>query len=192
MFNFIDTTEHFIFDSAKKVLSKLNTGIFKSPATAALSTPVNTALQGINQYQSVNQYDPKTIEAAKGAIKHMETRGEKDPYSFSQPSSESNKYGDALGAYQVTEARLNENSKRFLGKEVSKDEFLKNPELQDKFAESEIKFLLDRNFKMNSLFASHRGGWSDMSSKEIARIREERKDYMTKAMKKYQELLSLN
>lgn len=181
MFNIIDTTEHFIFDPIKKVLSKIS-----AKPTVAMPEPQENP---INTYQSIKQYPQKEIESAKQAIKYMETRGEKNPYSFSQPSGVK-ELGEAMGAYQITEAKLKENAKKFLGRNVSKQEFLNNPELQDKFVESEIKYLKDNNFKIDSLFSAHRGGWSDMSRQATINRNNKYKEYMNQATQKYNEILN--
>jgi hypothetical protein len=61
-----------------------------------------------------------------GAIKSIESGGKYDIVGPTHP-----KYGRALGAYQVMEANLPEWSKAALGREVSANEFLANPKVQD-------------------------------------------------------------
>ena len=61
-----------------------------------------------------------------GAIKSIESGGKYDIVGPTHP-----RYGRALGAYQVMEANLPEWSKAALGREVSADEFLANPKVQD-------------------------------------------------------------
>ena len=146
--------------------------------------------QSVVGYQSEGEYEQEEVDRIRNTIKYMETRGEAArgegmDYSFSQPSG-IKEFGDALGAYQITEAKLRENSRRFLGKNVTKDEFLNNPELQDKYIESQIKFLLDRGFKTNSLFAAHRGGWSDLRRAATMERNKKYQQYVNEAMEQYQ------
>ncbi len=186
MFDIVDTTEHFIFDPIKKVLSKLSMKPTPVPAQQLQKNPIIT-------YQSKNQYPQEQIEAAKQAIKYMETRGEaakgtgKD-YSFYRYSGDPT-LGDALGAYQITETTLKDNAKKFLGRNVSRQEFLNKPEMQDKFYESEHKYLRDMGYKIDSLFAAHKGGWGHMDTPSVKSMKEKNKGYMTEAMKKYNEFL---
>jgi hypothetical protein len=53
------------------------------------------------------------------------------------------------------------------------------------FIDAQTKFLRDRNFKIDTLFATHRGGWSDMTTPKIMKIKKERKNYMDEAMEQY-------
>ncbi len=177
MFNFLGATQYLTFNPVNKLLSTFNKNEVKKE-----DIPVK-------EYQSQNEHDINDISAIKDTIKYMESRGEQDPYSFSQPSG-IKELGDALGAYQITEAKLRENAKRFLGKSVSKDEFLNNPELQDKYIESEIKYLLDSGFKVNSLFSAHRGGWSDLRRSATEARNKKYQQYMNEATQKYKEFLN--
>jgi len=175
----------FLKQAGTKVASSIGS-IFSGKETAqAQGSTMGDMMQA--GYQSKNEYPDTTINNIKNTIKYMESRGEKAPYSFSQYSGDPD-LGDALGAYQITEAKLDENAKRFLGKDVSREEFLKNPKLQDKFVESEIKYLLDNKFKTNSLFSAHRGGWSDMTTPATKARNQKYNQYMTEATQKYNEL----
>jgi hypothetical protein len=185
MFNFINATKYLEFDPIQKVLKASN---LYNPEVVK---PEESA--PIVGYQSEEKYDQKEINRIKETIKYMESRGEGakgegQDYSFSQPSG-IEAFGDALGAYQITEAKLRENSRRFLGKNITKDEFLNNPELQDKYIESQIKFLLDRGFKTNSLFSAHRGGWSNLSRNATMERNKKYQQYMNEAMEKYNSIL---
>jgi hypothetical protein len=137
--------------------------------------------------------DPET-EKIRRVIKYMESRGYTDPnetedgaYKAINPASKEN-YGDALGAYQIKEATLSDNAMRFLGKRVTKDEFLNSPELQDQFIRAEIKYLQDAGYKTNSLFAAHHGGWSDQTRNATINRNTKYEKYMNDAMKQYDSL----
>jgi len=171
MFNIKDTTQRLIFDPIRKTLN---------PIVVPPMEPTG--------YKSKGNYPEKMVSSIRDSIRYMESRGEKNPYSFYQHSG-IDELGDALGAYQITEAKLNELSQKFLGRKVNRDEFLKDPSLQDRYVESQIKYLLDNNFKVNSLFTAHRGGWSDMSRQATIKRNSKYKQYMDEATKKYKELI---
>lgn len=63
------------------------------------------------------------------------------------------KYGRALGKYQVMEAFLPDWSKQYLGRLVSRDEFLKSPKLQEQWADA----------RFTDLFGKY-GNWEDVAS----------------------------
>lgn len=165
----------------------------KSLDTSSLMSPMTDSSVG---YKSTGDYTPKwtggmqvdKVKSIKEAIKYNESRGEEIPYSFYQPSGDKN-IGDVLGAYQISEAKLKENAKRFLGKDVTRQEFLANPSLQEKFVESEIKFLLDNNFSVESILGAHRGGWSDMSRQATVQRNNKYKDYISSGMPVYNQSL---
>jgi len=132
------------------------------------------------------QLDPE-VEKIRQTIKYMESRGEKDPYNAFNYASEKN-YGSAIGAYQIKEATLKDNSMKFLGKKVTPDEFKKSPELQDQFVRAEIKYLQKAGYKTNSLFAAHHGGWSDQTRNATIKRNTQYEVYMDEAMKYYDSL----
>lgn len=123
--------------------------------------------------------------AIKRAIAFAETGGVKGNRNLvSQPSGR-NELGNDNGKYQVTDETLRVNSKRFLGRQVSREEFLRNPELQEMFMENEIKFLAETyGWGPEEIIAAHRGGFSKPD--EIDRIRKEKGKYVENAMKYYQ------
>lgn len=129
------------------------------------------------------------VEALKRAV-FLNEAAKKDPYGFKQPSGKK-EYGDALGAYQITEARLKEKSKSFLGKVVSPKEFLASKELQEKFMDEEIKFLIgEKGYSIREFFAAHRGGFSDLRKKKD--ILNQRKNYADAATTNYLNYLNEN
>lgn len=119
------------------------------------------------------------------SIKYLETRGKKNQYSFFQPSSKKNSFGDALGAYQVTEAELRERSKQFMDRDINREEFLSNPKLQDEFMLNKTLFLQSQGFKPEDILASHRGGFSDRSEIAKAKRLQERKQYVKEGMQQF-------
>lgn len=85
---------------------------------AAGSTPSPAAMGGASAEPDGSPY--------ASAIKSVESGGKYDIVGPTHP-----KYGRALGAYQVMEANLPGWSKAALGREVSPDEFLASPKVQD-------------------------------------------------------------
>lgn len=57
----------------------------------------------------------------------------------------------AIGKYQIMEQNIPEWSKEILGREVSRDEFYKNPELQDKIAKGKIAKYLSQGYSINDI-----------------------------------------
>jgi hypothetical protein len=109
------------------------------------------------------------FEEIKNDIAHRETgivQGNK--YSFSR----TNKNGsEDLGKYQVNTDTLKTYSKKFLGKEVSKEEFLSDPNLQEKFFAKAIMHLVKLGVKnYDTLLALWHKGWGDISSKRIKEL----------------------
>lgn len=131
--------------------------------------------------------DKRSMDAIKSAISFNESSKTGDPYKFRKQSG-IKKYGEDLGKYQITTAKLNENSKRFLGRQVSPDEFINNPKLQEKFIESEINFLLNKSYTLPQIFAAHRSGWSDFGEKQEKVYN--RKKYVDSAINHYIKVLS--
>lgn len=72
--------------------------------------------------------DPELLAAYRRAISNIESKGS-GGYAAIGPTHP--KYGRALGAYQVMESNLPGWSRDALGREVSADQFLGSPELQD-------------------------------------------------------------
>lgn len=103
--------------------------------------------------------DPR-IPSLQFAIGKNETRGEKDPHSFSRPSG-SKVLGDALGKYQVTEGELATYAERFLGRPTTRTEFLSNPDMQERYMRSKLQFLTSKGLDDEQVLAAHRGGFAD-------------------------------
>ncbi len=77
-----------------------------------------------------------------------------------------------LGKYQVNEKTLASESKRFLGRVVSPEEFKKSPELQEKFFEKAYDHLKSLGVKkLDTFLALWHGGWGDISTKRILELK---------------------
>lgn len=120
-----------------------------------------------------------TLEIMK-AIENNESTAIGDKYTFHKFSGDK-RYGDDLGKYQITSARLREKSKDFIGRKVSDKEFLASPYLQELFIEKQIRWLADRGLSPKEILAVHRNGWGDLSREAIDKAMELRKSYVDKA-----------
>ncbi|MFC7664019.1 hypothetical protein ACFQWF_16680 [Methylorubrum suomiense] len=99
---------------------------------AAQSAPTGSSLPTFAQGTDIGRY--------ASAIQSNESGGK---YGIVGPTHP--KYGRALGAYQVMESNLPAWSREALGREVSADEFLRSPQIQDaifekKFGQSVAKY----------------------------------------------------
>lgn len=169
MFNIINTTENLEFDPINYISKP-----YKKPVEPEVVL------------------DPE-VEKIRRVIKYMESRGEANKglnvdYSFSKPSGnpkDPNYLGLALGAYQITEARLREKGKSFLGKKVTKDEFLASPALQDQFMRGQISWQKKMGMLLDSIFATHRGGWGKLTRKDMIDRKTQYEQYVKEAMAQY-------
>ena len=123
----------------------------------------------------VNPYVAKDVNTNKvlSVIRHQESRGEKQPYSFSQSSGKKTQ-GKALGAYQVTEGELKTYAKKYLGRDVTPKEFLESPKLQDTYMTNKIqRFQNEFGMNLNEIFGAHRGGINGRNDKEYSKYVDE-------------------
>lgn len=110
----------------------------KQPAATALNQPLNpiTNLPEVTPETVTNAPLPQgnlTVNQIMEAIGKLESRGN---YSATGPKTKS---GDvALGKYQVMRSNIPSWSRAALGYEVTPDQFLNNPELQDKIAQYQM------------------------------------------------------
>lgn len=103
---------------------------------------------------SNKSYSPTEIRQAIGMA---ESRGEKNPYQFSRFSGK-NELGNALGKYQVTEGELKSYAKRYLGKDVTSQEFLTNPKFQDDYINNKVADQQKQGIGLDDIISNHRGG----------------------------------
>lgn len=93
-----------------------------------------------------------SIDAYLRAIKAKESTNN---YSVLGPTHP--KYGRALGAYQVMESNLPSWSQAAVGRQVTPDEFLKNPELQDQIARHRFSQYAEKHGLDNAASMWHSG-----------------------------------
>jgi len=111
------------------------------------------------------------LDEIKKQVAYRESRSSKDPYTA---VNKANKNGTAdYGKYQVNSTTLKENSQRFLGQDITPEEFLKRPDLQEKFFEQTMKHFKD-NLNVKNLDTAltlwHRG-FGDISSARIQALK---------------------
>lgn len=111
------------------------------------------------EYQAAPPTDSRpNSDKYLNTVRYLESRGQKNPYGFSQPSGQKTQ-GNALGAYQVTEGELGTYGSKFLGRPVTKQEFLSNPELQDQYMQKKFDHMNELGIAtLPELLAVHRGG----------------------------------
>lgn len=154
----------------------------------AMNTPKVQERDVVAKSMKSLDYAPEKIDPVKVAkvIKSIETDILKEPYSFRQPSGDK-ALGDALGAYQITEGLLKRYGKDYLGKEVTTEQFLKSPQLQDKFMEKEIeRWDKEKDGKLSPQMAMaiHRRGWKGAREKFDGNVGDTR-SYVEKGLKRY-------
>lgn len=104
------------------------TDLFGGGATpASYGAPTQAVASAMGGGGDMSQY--------RDAIASIESAGSGD-YSAVGPTNE--KLGRALGRYQIMEANIGPWSREALGREVSADEFLANPKLQDAIFDSKF------------------------------------------------------
>lgn len=155
---------------------KLNYGDASDPRNAP-QTPQSPTLTPV----APPRVDPQKLATA---IRTNETGGEKNPYAFSRPSGSST-LGNANGAYQVTDGELKTYAPRFLGMPVSSQTFLQSPALQDRYIKAKISSLASRGLTPEQIFATHRGGMSDLTAAALQGITSKYKGYVDAGMLNY-------
>lgn len=154
--------EEVILKPLKKVFALAPLGI-TTQFTQPLTKP--TMIQGSlpKDNESPNEL---SVERLKGEVAFRETGSFKKPYETIGVT------GD-LGKYQVNPITLKSYSKKFLGKEVTPEEFLANPDLQERFFENGVQHLSNLGAKSLDVFLMlWHEGWGDISSARIKKLRE--------------------
>ena len=114
---------------------------------------------------------PLDIQKYLKAIAYNETRGVTgmDPYKSKEYSGKP-ELGDALGRYRVTRGELNTHSKRYLGRNVSTQEFLSNPKLQDEYVSKQAQYRYDQGYTPQQAADFHRAGTGILEKPEGAQF----------------------
>ena len=116
------------------------------------------------------------------SIAHNETRGIlTNPYSFKKYSG-SETMGNANGKYQVTDGELKTYGPKYLGRQVSSQEFLNTPALQDQYMNAKISSLQSRGLSTDQILAAHRGGASDLTPTGLQGLVQKYSGYVNSGM----------
>lgn len=142
-------------EEAAKLLGNQLDGLVQQPSAQTMPAP-QSGLAGIGQQLGLYTPGQATPKVGGSSLPAFAQNGEIGRYASAIQSNESGgnygivgpthpKYGRALGAYQVMESNLPSWSREALGREVSPDEFLKNPQIQDaifqkKFGQAVAKY----------------------------------------------------
>lgn len=103
----------------------------------------------------VGQVDRKKFLKAIASNETSIVKGNK--YISSQPSGFSPS-DRALGKYRVTEAELASYAKRYLGKKVTPQEFLKSPIIQDNYLYNKAQHLANKGYTLQDIADIHNKG----------------------------------
>tara|TARA_R100000750_G_scaffold44043_1_gene29422 strand:- start:2579 stop:3118 length:540 start_codon:yes stop_codon:yes gene_type:complete len=122
-----------------------------------------------NRQEFLASQQPKVpappIAKIKNAIAINETgiipKGEK--YKFRQSAGTKDPTNEALGKYQVTSEELATYAKRYLGRDITPDEFIKNPTAQEKYMDGKIKRFWDEDHTAEQVADIHRRGVKNSS-----------------------------
>lgn len=135
-------------DTTKKVGS-----LFVNTLGDALSTKVTAE----NVLPPQVDETKEKIDAVLAGLAYNESRGVENPYTFNKPSGVK-EYGNDLGKYQVTEATLKRLAKRYLGREVTTQEFLNSPQLQEEFMRNRVRAQINMGYTPQQIADFHRSG----------------------------------
>lgn len=130
---------------------------------------------------------PPSVDPGKiaQAIKNNETGGIRNPYSFRQPSNSGIRGDMANGAYQVTDAELATYAPKYLGKTVTSQQFMADPQMQDNYMNVKATALAGRGLTPDQIMAVHRGGGSDLTPPALQGLVQKYQPYVSKGMQFY-------
>lgn len=153
-------------------LPKLSTG---KPTASTIGSKIGGAVNSLFGVKTASaaEVPPEYMAKLKDTMERIaynETRGVKNPYSFSQSSGKAS-LGKALGKYQITEADLKRLSPKYLGKVVSAKEFLATPKLQDDFMRNRISYQLSQGYSPDQIADIHRSGTGNILPPETYKVK---------------------
>lgn len=99
----------------------------------------------------INQKTNPNLEGALAGIAHVETGAEQNPYqAMSKPSPNGDR---AHGKYQIMGSNIPSWTKEALGKQMSPDEFIKNPAAQEATAGYMVNNYLNKYGNLNDVYS---------------------------------------
>lgn len=153
----------------KKVAEQLNFLIQSPQEVEGEKSGLLDKVLGVRRAEA-SEIEDMSADRIKAEVAFRESGTSSNPYTA---VNDKNKNGTAdYGKYQVNEQTLKTYSKKFLGKEVTPEEFLKSPELQEKFMENAIKHLRTLGAKsLDAFLILWHKGWGDVSTKRLQRLK---------------------
>ncbi len=118
-------------------------------------------LSGVSRYEAPAQSPQQVLsQKIRDAIAYNETRGVPNAYSFSR-SSGSKAVGRALGKYQVTEGELKTYGPKYLGQNITPEQFLASSTYQDNYMNGKIARLSAQGYTPHQIADIHRAGFTN-------------------------------
>lgn len=120
----------------------------------------------VSHYQAPipKQAPGANIDAIREGIGYNETRGVSgNPFSYYKSSGVA-ALGDALGKFQVTEGQLKQNGEKYLGRSITRNEFLSSPLAQNQYMNARIKDLTTQGYTPQQIADIHRSGMTNVST----------------------------
>lgn len=111
----------------------------------------------IQQAQKQQQQQEPIVNNTMSSIAEIESGGEKNPYSLVTPAGNGE---SSLGKYQFKSKYLPGFTKQYLGKAMTKEEFLNNPQAQEQLMKARTQDLLDKGHSPNDIASIHFTGHS--------------------------------
>lgn len=147
---------------------KISSGVLAT-SVAAPAIVAGSLSSSKKDMTSIKMNSLPSDNAIKSQISFRETGTSTKPYT----ATNKNKDGTTdLGKYQINTDTLKTYSKQFLGKQVTPDQFLDSPSIQEKFMSAEIAHLKSLGVKkFDTLLALHHVGFSDISSKRVLALK---------------------
>ena len=102
--------------------------------------------------------EPSVVKRVVDSIANNEMLKSGDPYTFTKPSGKK-ELGNDNGKYQITDEDLRLNSLRYIGRKVTREEFLNSPKLQERYMKNRVSYQLSEGYSPSQIADIHRGGF---------------------------------
>lgn len=123
-----------------------------------VSQPLSSFVPKVNAQTVVQPQAGIDIQKFLKAIGQNETGGVKgNKYAFSQHSGSSD-LGMALGKYQVTEGELKSYGKKFLGQDITPQQYLASTTAQDNYMKGKVDHYSKQGYSAQDIADIHRKG----------------------------------
>ncbi len=127
-----------------------------------LTDMVQHPFASVSRYEAPNPHPAHVLTGRiRNAIAYNESRGvPTDPYIFIKDSGNKN-LGRALGKYQVTEGELKTYGGKYLGQNVTPQQFLGSRAFQDNYMNGKIARLTAQGYTPQQIADIHRAGFTN-------------------------------